>query len=90
MKLKYLGIFLLLATSAIASGTPTACEQIQHACGEAGFTRNLPAGRDLETQCFQPLIQGQVVPGVQVASDLVKKCQAEQSTQPKTNRRKRH
>lgn len=61
----------------------SACEQIQQACGEAGFTRDNPSGRDLDTKCFKPIMNGEgaKVSGVHVDPSLVKKCKTE--SQPK-------
>jgi len=90
MKASILIAALLIGTSAFADDNPTACEQIQRQCGEAGFTRNLPQGRDLDSKCFQPIMKGQDVVGVKVDPDLVKKCKDEQTKKPALKKRRRH
>lgn len=67
-----------------------ACDEIQHSCGEAGFTRDVPGGKDLMSKCFQPLMLGQDVAGVKVDPDLVKKCSEEQKQKPKQGSRRKH
>jgi hypothetical protein len=78
---------LILTVAGIASGIAIAadqphCDQIQQACGEAGYTRNVPDGKDLMTKCFQPILKGQTIEGVKTDSDTVKKCEAEQNQKP--------
>lgn len=82
-------LFVARLSTASFAADPTPCEQIQRACGEAGFTRDLPEGRDLMSKCFKPILLGQEIPGVKVDSDLVKKCNESQSAKPK-GRRQRH
>jgi len=86
--MKVVSMILIVTLTSLASGlalavTPPACEQIQNECGEAGFTRDLPAGRDLMTKCYEPLLKGQDVPGVKVDSDLVKTCNLQLHQKPK-------
>lgn len=90
MRSVILFVALVFGTSALADDNPTACEQIQRQCGEAGFTRNLPQGKDLDTKCFQPIMKGQDVAGVKVDPDLVEKCKEEQTKKPRMKKRRRH
>ncbi len=64
---------LFLAAGAQAAEPPS-CQEIQGLCGKAGFTRDLPGGKDLMSKCYQPILQGQSVAGVIVDPDIVKKC----------------
>ena len=73
---------------AFSDDTKGPCEQIQRACGEAGFTRDLPAGKDLMLQCFRPLMKGQDVAGVKADPDLVKKCKEQQTRKPRIKKRR--
>lgn len=77
--------FMLISARVWADESP--CEQIQDACGEAGFTRDVPGGRDLMTRCFNPILQGQQISGVKVDADQVKKCK---DSQNKKSPGKRH
>ena len=70
-----------------ARADDTPCGQIQTACGEAGFTRDVPGGKDLMTKCFNPILQGQTITGVKVDPDTVKKCKAQQNTKPSKKKR---
>jgi hypothetical protein len=73
-----------------ADAPPDPCEQIQRACGEAGFTRDVPGSKDLMSKCFQPTLRGESVPGVPVDPDTVKACQAKSSAKSShSGRRKR-
>ena len=76
-----------LACSPAWSADQPDCEKIQSECGEAGYTRDLPEGKDLMKKCFQPIMNGQDVAGVKVDSDLVKKCHDEQNQKPARKRR---
>ena len=83
-------IFIAASTlPPIVSASQPSCDQIQHTCGEAGFTRDLPEGRDLMSKCFQPIMQGQKVAGVNIDPDLIKKCRDEQQKKPKSGQGKR-
>jgi len=85
---------LMLAASGLmpilghASNQPH-CEEIQHLCGEAGYTRDMPEGKDLMKKCFEPIMQGQTVPGVKADADLVKKCEADEKQNPKHGKHRR-
>lgn len=74
-----------LSTGAMAADT-SSCDQLQRTCGEAGFTRDVPGGRDLMEKCYRPLLNGQDVPGVKADPDLVKKCN--EQAKPKHGRRR--
>jgi hypothetical protein len=79
--------FGLCAWSTFAADTPT-CDQIQTACGQAGFTRDMPEGKDLVTKCYQPLLRGQSVEGVPMDPDKIKKCNEELKEKPRKKRRR--
>ena len=86
-----MGLLGLSAPGLIAvADEMTACEQIQRACGQAGYTRDLPDGRDLVTRCYQPLLLGQEIRGVAVEPSLVKKCNEQQKNKPSQKKGRRH
>jgi hypothetical protein len=71
--MKTVFVFILFALSAHASTDP-ACEKIQYSCGEAGYTRDVPGGKDLMENCFQPILKGLPVDGVKTDPEMLKKC----------------
>jgi hypothetical protein len=77
-----------LPSVALATDQPD-CEKIQQACGEAGYTRGVPDGKDLMSKCFDPIMKGQNIEGVKVDPDSVKKCTDEQK-QPKSKGKHKH
>ncbi len=86
------GWLLVCGAASPSAAQDSACEEIQQACGRAGFTRDVPGGKDLDQKCYQPLMHGETVKGVAVEPSLVKKCTAE-NTAPKpkpTGKRKSH
>jgi len=83
-----LAVFIAVMPGAVLAANP-ACEEIQRSCGEAGFTRDLPLGKDLITRCYQPILQGQNIPNVKVDPDLVKKCNEQQDQKPKERKKRR-
>jgi hypothetical protein len=89
MKTKTWGgvLFALFPALALAADQPD-CERIQRLCGQAGYTRDLPEGKDLMTKCFKPILQGQQVEGVKIDADTVKNCAAEQKQKTKRGSRR--
>jgi hypothetical protein len=79
------------SVAGFAHAEPSACEQVDQACGKAGYVRGLPDkyGKDLEKGCSHPLLAGQTVPGVSVDPDIIKKC-LDSQTQPKNTSHRRH
>ena len=76
-----------------AKAKRAACEQIEQACGQAGFVRGLAHesdGKDLDKACLQPILKGQNVAGVVVDADIVKKCQQSKQIKPQGMGRRRH
>jgi hypothetical protein len=82
-------VFWLAMVPIVAWASESPCTVIQRACGEAGFTRDLPEGRDLMTKCFKPILAGQQIANVQADPDTVKQCNAQQSASPPTKKRRR-
>jgi hypothetical protein len=76
-----------------AKANRAACEEIEQACGRAGFVRGLARegdGKDLDKACLQPTLKGQYVAGVVVDPDIIKKCQQSKQIKPQTTGRHRH
>jgi hypothetical protein len=76
-----------------AKANRAACEQIEQACGQAGFVRGLAHesdGKDLDKACVQPILKGQNVAGVVVDADIIKKCQQAKQIKPQSTGRRRH
>jgi hypothetical protein len=96
--MKVHGIFFLLTLISLCGGSaladsPTPCEQIEQACGKAGYVRGLPDssyGKDLDKSCMQPIIKGQTVEGVTVSDDIAKKCAAAQVKKSDKSSSRRH
>jgi hypothetical protein len=70
-----------------SSADETSCEEIQTACGRAGYARDVPGGKDLMTKCYNPILQGQSVSGVKVDDETVKKCKEPKNTKSQKTRR---
>jgi len=63
----------------------SSCQQIEQACGKAGYVRGLTNdgdGKDLDKACMQPILKGQSVEGVQVDSDTAQKCKSQLQAKP--------
>jgi hypothetical protein len=82
MRLLFVASALLLATPSFAEGgkeepLPKPCQTIATACEAAGFHRGgHKEGKGLWKDCVAPILDGRTIPGVSVASDDVKACQA--------------
>ena len=55
----------------------TPCEKIEQQCTKAGYTRQSPKsddGKDLDDDCFGPVINGQHISGVTASDILIQQC----------------
>jgi hypothetical protein len=76
---------LIVLVGALSLGTPSfaeeplpkPCQTIATACEAAGFHRGgHKEGKGLWKDCVAPILDGRTIPGVTVAPDDVKACQA--------------